>query len=170
VFVPGTATFAQILESELNCTNVPRASGAWNRPLTTPLFVFDRPRPVVTRGGVDLRSSVPPFNPSRGHRVAPTHTPAPESHSTPFTRPRPTRKVTLSVREMRALAALNDLGADLGEDLSASGLRRAFRRLARRYHPDRHPGTSAAEQERLSRLFAEATEHYRVLAAALQTS
>jgi curved DNA-binding protein CbpA len=65
--------------------------------------------------------------------------------------------------------ALNALGAGLGEDLSATTLRRAFRRLARRYHPDRHPESSPAELEHLARLFAEATDHYRVLAAALVT-
>jgi len=66
--------------------------------------------------------------------------------------------------------ALNALGADLGEYLSVNTLRRAFRRLARRYHPDRHPGSGAAELHRLACLFAEATEHYRVLAAALARS
>ena len=43
-------------------------------------------------------------------------------------------------------------------------LRRAYRKLARRYHPDRHPASSLAERERLARLFAEATEHYRLAA------
>jgi len=42
-------------------------------------------------------------------------------------------------------------------------LRRAYRKLARRYHPDRHQGCGAAERERLARLFAEATDHYRLL-------
>jgi hypothetical protein len=42
-------------------------------------------------------------------------------------------------------------------------LRRAYRTLAHRYHPDRHPASSPAERERLARLFAEATEHYRLL-------
>jgi len=42
-------------------------------------------------------------------------------------------------------------------------LRRAYRTLAHRYHPDRHPASSPAERERLGRLFAEATEHYRRL-------
>ena len=46
-------------------------------------------------------------------------------------------------------------------------LRHAYRTLARRYHPDRHAGCSAAERERLARLFAEATEHYRRLAGRL---
>jgi hypothetical protein len=167
VFVPAAATFAEILESELNFTNVPRASGAWNRPLTTPLFVFELPRPVVPTGDVDLRRSVPPFTSMPGNRVAHTHMPAPDCSATPFAEPRTTRKPTLSAREMRALAALNDLGADLGEDLSPRTLRRVFRRLARRYHPDRHPASSAAEQKRLAHLFVEAIEHYRVLAAAM---
>ena len=165
VSVPATATFAEILASELNCTNVPRASGAGGRLLTTPLFVFEGPRPVISRGCIDRRSSVPPFNPARGTRVG--HAPAPESHSTPFTEPPTTQQVTLNASALRALAALNHLGADLDERLSPRTLRRAFKRLARRYHPDRHPGSSAAEQERLAHLFAEATEHYRVLAAAL---
>jgi hypothetical protein len=141
--VPGTATFAELLETELNCTNVPprtgHASGAWNRPLTTPLFVFERPR---AQDSTTRLTEIPP---------APPQTP-------------------LSAREKHSLTALNRLGADLGECLSPSVLRRAFRRLARRYHPDRHPGSSAAELVRLARLFAEATEHYRVLAAALARS
>ncbi len=65
---------------------------------------------------------------------------------------------------------LNDLGADLDDSLSPSTLRRAFRQLAHRYHPDRHPGRNAAELQQLARLFTEATEHYRVLAAALARS
>ena len=42
-------------------------------------------------------------------------------------------------------------------------LRRAYRALAHRYHPDRHPSSGPAERERLARLFAEATEYYRLL-------
>ena len=76
----------------------------------------------------------------------------------------------LTPREQMALAALNDLGAGLDDRVSSEDVRRAFRRLAHRYHPDRHPGSSRAEQERLSRLFAEMTDHYRLLAAALDTT
>ena len=75
--------------------------------------------------------------------------------------------IRLTLLERRALAALNRLGAGLDEALSSDTLRRAFRRLAHRYHPDRHPGSSPAESARLARLFAEATAHYRVLAAAV---
>jgi len=87
------------------------------------------------------------------------------------TRPVPPQltRPALTALERRALAALNDLGAGLDDGVSSADLRRAFRRLAHRYHPDRHPGSSRAEQERLSRLFAETTEHYRLLAAALET-
>jgi hypothetical protein len=123
-----------MLEAELNCTQAPRTSGAWNRPLTTPLFCFEPPRPAA-----DAR----------------TPASAPEKHA------------RLSARDLRSLAALNALGANLGEDLSMIALRRAFRQLARLYHPDGHPGSGAAELQRLARLFAEATEHYRVLTAAL---
>jgi len=51
----------------------------------------------------------------------------------------------------------------LDEARTPDDLRRAYRTLAHRYHPDRHPTSSPAERERLARLFAEATEHYRLL-------
>ena len=139
MLVGSAVTFAEILEAELHCTNDPRASGnGWNRPLTTPLFIFDR------------------LDPPRGHFAVHAEAPTKE------------RATPLSAIEQRALLALNDLGADLDQPLSFKALRRAFRRLARRYHPDRHPGSGSAEQERLARVFVEVTEHYRVLAAAIQ--
>jgi hypothetical protein len=162
-----------MLEAELNCPNVPpragRASSVSNRPLTTPLFVFDLPRPVVRRDDVDLRSCAPPLDSAPRNPGAHVH-PLTRGRATPFREPPTTPKTPLNALERRALAMLNDLGADLGEHLSPGTLRRAFRRLARRYHPDRHPGNSAAELDRLGRLFADATEHYRVLAAALTKS
>ena len=51
----------------------------------------------------------------------------------------------------------------LDDARTPDALRRAYRKLARRYHPDRHPASSLTERERLARLFAEATEHYRLL-------
>lgn len=166
MFVPGTATFADLLEAELNCTNVPPASGTWDRPLTTPLFVFEQSRPIARTGSVDLRSGAPVFEAPRRNPFTYTYTPPrPENDATSFQEPAPAPKVKLGLRGMRALAGLNALGAGLDDTLTSSTLRRAFRQLAHRYHPDRHQGCSVAEQEQLARAFAEATEHYRVLVA-----
>jgi len=68
----------------------------------------------------------------------------------PLEQPRPLR---LSALERQAL----------DDARTPDALRRAYRALAHRYHPDRHPASSPAERERLARLFAEATEHYRLL-------
>lgn len=142
--MPAATTFAEILAAELNCTDVPRDTGAWNRPLTTPLFVFEPLRSNFCRPGASEQQQRP---------VRTANVPK------------------LSARERHALNALNELGADLTfEHLSPSTLRRAFRRLAQRYHPDRHPHATADDQQRLARAFVEATAHYRVLAAALTRS
>jgi len=92
--------------------------------------------------------------------------PAGSDTAPPF-RPVATATTRLTALEARAMAALNALGAGLDDTVSPDTLRRAFRQLAHRYHPDRHPGSSGAETARLARLFAEATDHYRLLAAGL---
>jgi len=51
----------------------------------------------------------------------------------------------------------------LDDARTPDALRRAYRKLAHRYHPDRHPASSPAERARLASLFAEATDHYRLL-------
>ena len=52
----------------------------------------------------------------------------------------------------------------LDDAATLDDLRRAYRTLARLYHPDRHQGRGPLDRERLARLFAEATSHYRQLA------
>jgi hypothetical protein len=150
-----------MLEAELNCTKVsPASGGAWSRPLTAPLFIFDSLHPDADPRDVGSRNSAS-FEDALAYSSPPRREPR------TWAGPPATPRTPLSPGERRALVALNALGADLGDELSIGALRRAFRRLARRYHPDRHPGSSVAERERLSRAFVEATEHYRVLSAAI---
>jgi hypothetical protein len=94
--------------------------------------------------------------------------------STPYARlPRPEPKslrtpLTLTAAQRDALAALNAMGAGLDNAMSSTEMRSAFRRLAHQCHPDRHPGSSAAEQASLSRRFATLTDHRRCLAPAFE--
>jgi len=135
------ASFAEMLDAHLGCTNVPPPPRAWStRPLTAPLFAFEFPLETTPHAAPSVASSAPPRN----------EPPAPV-------------KVDLTVLERRAFDALNALGAGLDDSFTAATLRRAFRTLAHRYHPDRHPGSTAGERERLARFFAEATDHYRLL-------
>jgi hypothetical protein len=80
----------------------------------------------------------------------------------PSTRPRR----MLSVRQAQALRDLVALGARLADDFTRQELRSAFRLLARRYHPDRHAGSSDAERARLSTVFAGVCDAYNALATA----
>jgi hypothetical protein len=96
------------------------------RPVTAPLFAFDRPLTAARRTAV------------------PAEAVAVEPPPLPGGLPAPERRT-------------------LDEAATEDALRRAYRILARRYHPDRHPGRSLAERQQLARLFAEATTHYRQL-------
>ena len=75
----------------------------------------------------------------------------------------------LTDAQMRALETLRDLGAVLTADFTMVELRREYRRLARRVHPDSHPGSSRTEVERLSRQFAAATDSYQRLIAGVES-
>ena len=122
-------SFAELLDAQLGCTNVPPAAPVWNsRPVTAPLFAFELP--------------LTPARPA----PAPSRAPVPAGPALPV-------RLTSLDRQ------------SLDEARTPDALRRAYRTLARRYHPDHHQGCSAAERERLARLFAEATEHYRRLRA-----
>ena len=121
------ASFAEVLDAHLGCTEVPPPPRLWSsRPLTSPLFTFERPlaaaRPVAAAVAAPVAVELP-------------------------------RPAVLTSLERRTLDDAPTLDA----------LRRAYRTLARRYHPDRHEGCGVAERDRLARLFAEATSHYRQL-------
>jgi len=170
--VQSGATFADVLEARLGCTDVPPAGRRepGHRVLTAALFVFELPLAAAS-AAARLRHPVSQET-ARDERPATRTTERASSRDESATTTTPAWPVVstgirLTLLERRALAALNRLGAGLDEAPSSDTLRRAFRRLAHRYHPDRHPGSSPEESARLARLFAEATAHYRVLAAAV---
>jgi len=122
-----------------------------------PAFVSAAPNPFLFTPprftGRPHAYSAPGIDESRpGHRTVP-----------------PARKAARTLRPgaQRALGALIGLGAVLREDFTAAELRSAFRALARQYHPDAHHDCSAAEQARLSRLFADMCRQYHLLLAAI---
>jgi len=155
--MPTGPAFGQILDEKLGEPGFPWASphqareAAAFRPGPQPVFLFG-----------DLRS---------GFTAGPAR-PAPVSGASPWTpvygaRPgaqsRPARRLT--PEQQHALDMLRRLGADSLTDRFTNGeLKSAFRVLARRFHPDRHPGSSDAERARLARSFAATCDAYRTLA------
>jgi len=144
--------FAEILEQKLGDFDPepPAASAhAWRRPVQGPTVLY-----------FDVRAYA---------AAAPTRT-SPASHDgpaqvRPFVRPTPPprpRRV-LTTLERRALDQFEALGARLPVDFTDGELRSAFRTLARRYHPDRHPGCSPFDQARFAHTFACVCEAYRHL-------
>jgi hypothetical protein len=77
------------------------------------------------------------------------------------------RRLRVTTPQQRAaLAQLRSLGAsELGPDLADVELKHAFRTLARRFHPDRHPGLAPEQRKNLAARFAEAADAYRILIA-----
>jgi hypothetical protein len=152
-------TFAEVLEHELELgayqpdRRASRISGT--RQTTAPHpFLFVEPRFFFNATAYAALAGAPgaPWH-------ADSSVPAPQL-------PRPSRG--LAAGQVRALGELVGLGADLRPDFTAGELRSAFRALARRYHPDSHPGIDAAAKVRLAGLFTDLTENYRRLLALIE--
>jgi hypothetical protein len=93
------------------------------------------------------------------------HVPAsPRRWQAPPPPPRPQR--TLMPHEQRALDYLVNLGARLDSDFTEPELRSAYRMLAREYHPDRHPGSTEQQKDRLTALFRRLRQAYEHLQGA----
>ena len=78
--------------------------------------------------------------------------------------------IDLTAMQWRSLDTFNRLGASLPVDFSAGDLRSAFRLLARRYHPDRHPGATAPDRQRLAQQFTSLRTSYETLLTALESA
>jgi hypothetical protein len=149
--------FRQILDGKLDDAGFARtarpehrAAGGGTQPAPRPVFLFGDIRSGFTAGPgrPAPTSGAPAWTPVYGAR--------------PGAQSRPARRLTPA--ERRALDTLCALGAGaLGDHFTDAELKSAFRELARRFHPDRHPGSSDAERARLSREFASACEAYRTL-------
>lgn len=100
--------------------------------------------------GCTVPSTSRPFAPAATLCSASAHAQPRTASRPPLTRlPR-----HLTSAQRQALKTLVALGAELGEAFTARDLRSAFRTLARRYHPDRHPGLDAHGTARLAVEFA----------------
>jgi hypothetical protein len=149
--------FRQILDGKLEDAGFARptrpdrraAGGSQSAP--RPVFLFGDIRSGFTAGPArpSANSSAPAWTSVYGAR--------------PGVQSRPARR-RLAPAEQQALESLRALGAgSLDEQFTDAELKSAFRSLARRLHPDRHPGSSDAERARLSRDFASACDAYRAL-------
>jgi DnaJ domain len=118
--------------------------------------------PTVNVFFVEFGAGATPVRSFRDHHLYTAN--AEPIRRAPHEQPRPGR--TLSSRKRAALEQLNALGARLDADFTVEALRRAFRELARRYHPDRHPGSSASEKARFSMQFVRLHDAYRELQSA----
>ncbi|MES1255461.1 MAG: hypothetical protein ABUS56_07635 [Acidobacteriota bacterium] len=153
------AGFADILEQELRAVASPAPAAVRAEPRYPPAppspFLFSETQRHFGAAAYGWSGR----GPTRLARP-PIATPRPQPVSD-----RPRSRRVLTGRQQDALATLNRLGAGLAQDFTVRELRSAFRTLARRYHPDRHPGGTPYEAAQLSRLFADVTGHYRRLLA-----
>ena len=126
----------------------------------------------VSRSVVDSERSHEPqparTEPAHSVRSEPVvlRVPDPRSPGKPVRLSSASRRLTMT--QQRSLDAFNQLGASVGVDFSSSDLRSAFRLLARRYHPDRHPGATEPDRRRLSQQFTIVRRSYETLVAALE--
>jgi hypothetical protein len=157
--------FRQILDEKLEDAGFARASrqdrpaAAACRPGPRPVFLFGDLRSGFTAGPgrpVSI-SSASPWTPAYGARQG-----AQPRGAGLRAGDRPVRHLTPPQRQ--AFDSLRALGADsLCDNFTDAELRSVFRALARRFHPDRHPGSSDAERTHLARSFASACDAYRTL-------
>jgi len=143
-----TESFAEMLDAALA---EPAVDG---RLIETPDHTFLYVRPDTTRPRARVLATARVSGPQ----------PAPAALRPPSRR-RGSAARELTGEQQRALAGLIALGARLDADFTPRELQSAFRSLARRYHPDRHPGSTDAERTTLSQQFAAVLDHYRRLCA-----
>lgn len=161
--MPTRPDFGRILDEKLEVPAFAWASceeaapsARW-RPGSSPVFLFGDLHNGFTAGPArPIRSSVssgaPPWTAVYAAR--------------PGAQLRPARR--LSPAQQQALDDLRSLGASaLTAEFTDAGIKSAFRILARKFHPDTHPGSSEVERARLARAFASVCDAYRTLTTAV---
>jgi hypothetical protein len=158
--------FGDILAEKLRNVDVESPSPSRARAGFGPV-----PSPILLNGAPRVHFRATPYGRMAGSSqrqagCAPCGPPCPPAAAVPPTAPSPRApRRSLSPGHQRALDALIGFGVDLDADFTEAELRSAFRALARRYHPDRHPGSDASENRRLAGVFSGLADHYRALLA-----
>ena len=155
--MPGRLNFADVLDEALAAQQDAGGARYWTGPPPTFFFPFSAPLTVIRHAALGIR--VPVLSGQRpADRVSVAECRVPNAECRVPAR-------VLTARQQAALDHLVTLGARLDADFTTADLRSAFRQLARRYHPDRHHGGSAAEIARVTRVFATMSAHYQCLLA-----